>query len=100
MIKYVLTPNGVINRETGMTIKEPPRSKFWDEYLEWRNQGNIPIEMSPGNEYSLVGDEWVIDQTKANEIKAKKKRAKMRSTEELVKILIKKGIIAESEFEE
>ena len=101
-IKYVLTTNGVINRETGMTIKEPKdklESKFWNEYLEWKNEGNTPIPEKPGPEYSIENDEWILDQVKVSEISEKKLKAKMSSPEEIVNILIAKGLISESDFE-
>ena len=105
MIKYILTPNGVINRETKMTIKEPLKSPFWEEYIEWKKHGNEPVPMSPGPEYSLVNDEWVLDQVKIDRIVLEKKNAEIKAkTPELLnallKTLLRKEIVDEADLKE
>ena len=80
MIKYVLTPNGVINRETGMTIKEGLASSFWQEYLAWVAEGNTPVPMKPSAEYSLAEDEdeWVFNQAIADSIALGQAKANLK----------------------
>ena len=107
MIKYVLTPNGAINRETEMTIKALPASIHWQEYLVWVNEGNTPVPMSPGEGYVLIGDEWVLDQSIIDiRILGEKKTALKAKLLELFEfifalftVLKSKGIISNADFD-
>jgi len=80
MIKYILTEDGIKDQETGANIPICEGNRHYQEYLEWISTSNTPVPISPGEDYDLVNDVWVLNET----------RETRRKQEELIQNRIRK----------
>ena len=108
MIKYVLTEDGVQNRETTAFIPIDLKNADYQAYLEWVGEGNTPVSIQPDDDHVLDGDEWVfdIDRQKYRQLTVKQGQLKAKMLElfeftfALFAILRVKGVVENADFSE
>ena len=99
MIRYQLTGNGVLDRETGVSIPAAPGSRHYLEYVKWCEDGNTPIPAQPSPYHVLDGNEvWVEDvatkeDAEGQEILKEADKKLPRGVEDLIDTLVSKNII-------
>jgi len=72
MIKYLLTDGGIRDQETGACIPIAEGNRHYQEYLEWIENGNIPIMKQPSVFHELVNNEWVLNKDKKTQYEQEK----------------------------
>ena len=69
MIRYKLTEDGVIDRETHSAIPKDNKNADWREYLKWLEAGNTPEEQETVAEKRAIAKQRIkrqLDQHLAN----------------------------------